>query len=81
LIAPVQASALVLAYLLGGIVVVEEIFSYPGLGTTLVQAVSVRDLPTIQVVVLVFAAGVVLFNLLADVLTVLLTPKLRTAAQ
>jgi peptide/nickel transport system permease protein len=81
LIAPVQASALVLAYLLGGIVVVEEIFSYPGLGTTLVQAVSVRDLPTIQAVVLVFAAGVVLFNLLADVLTVLLTPKLRTPAQ
>jgi peptide/nickel transport system permease protein len=79
LVPTVQASAIVLAYLLAGIVVVEFIFRYPGLGTELTEAVDARDLPVIQAVVLIFATGAVLFNLLADVLTVLLTPRLRTA--
>jgi len=78
LIPVTQASALVLAYLLGGIVVVEFIFGYPGLGTLLTDAVGQRDLPVIQAVTLVIAAGVVLFNLVADLLTVVLTPRLRT---
>ena len=78
LVPTVQASAIVLAYLLAGIVVVEFIFRYPGLGTELTEAVDARDVPVIQAVVLIFATGVVLFNVLADVLTVLLTPRLRT---
>jgi peptide/nickel transport system permease protein len=78
LIPVVQASALVLTFLLGGVLVVEFLFGYPGLGSLLASAVAARDLPLIQAVTLVFAVGVVLFGLVADVLTVLLTPRLRT---
>jgi peptide/nickel transport system permease protein len=80
LIPTVQASAVVLVYLLAGIVVVEFIFRYPGLGTTFTDAVDARDLPVIQAVVLIFAAATVLFNAIADLLTVLLTPRLRTGS-
>lgn len=78
LIPVTQASAIIMSYLLGGIVVVEYVFGYPGIGTLLTQSISSRDVPTIEIVCIVLTAGVVLFNLLADVLTVLLTPKLRT---
>jgi peptide/nickel transport system permease protein len=77
LVAPVQASAVILTYLLGGVVVVEYIFAYPGLGTALTQAVGARDLPAIQGIVLCIVTAVVIFNLVADALTILLTPKLR----
>jgi peptide/nickel transport system permease protein len=50
------------------------------LGSALTSAIQERDLPVIQAVVFVFAVGIVLFNLIADVLTVYLTPKLRTSA-
>jgi peptide/nickel transport system permease protein len=80
LIPMIQASGLVLSYLLGGIVTVEYLFHYSGLGSLLVDAITNRDLPMIEGVVLVFAVGVVLFNLTADVLTVYLTPKLRIEA-
>jgi peptide/nickel transport system permease protein len=78
LIPVTQASAVVMAYLLGGIVVVEYVFRFPGIGTLLTGAIENRDVPVIEAVTMVLAAGVVLFNLLADALTVLLTPKLRT---
>ena len=78
LIPVTQASAVILAYLLGGIVVVEYVFRYPGLGTLLTEAIGNRDIPVIEAASIVLAAGVVLFNLAADVLTVALTPKLRT---
>jgi peptide/nickel transport system permease protein len=78
--ATIQASALVLAYLLGGIVVVEYLFEFPGLGLALVNAVSARDVPVIQAVVMLFATGVVLFNLVADILTVYVNPRLRSGA-
>lgn len=77
LVPTIQGSALTLAYLAGGIVVVEYLFSYPGLGSTLVDAVSTRDLPMVQATVLILAAFYVVVNLLADVLTVVVTPKLR----
>jgi peptide/nickel transport system permease protein len=80
LVPAVQGSALMLKYLLGGVVVVEFVFSYPGLGSLLRTAVTERDVPLIQAVVLVFAPGTVLFNLIADLLTIYLTPKLRTGA-
>lgn len=79
--AVIQASAVVMAYLLGGIVVVEYLFQFPGLGQTLVDAVSARDIPVIQVTVLIFAAAVVVLNLLADVLGVWANPRLRGAAR
>jgi peptide/nickel transport system permease protein len=78
LVPGIQASALSVAYLLGGIVVVEYVFRYPGLGSALTDAVANRDLAVIQAVVLVMAATVILANLVADVLTVLVTPRLRT---
>ncbi|MEU1167591.1 ABC transporter permease subunit, partial [Streptomyces sp. NPDC005921] len=71
---------LTVSVLLGGSLVVEAAFSYPGLGTALNSAVQVRDLPVVQAVVLVVAAGVVTVNLLADLATVLLTPQLRTGS-
>src|SRR5262245_9256930 len=76
LIPAIQASALLLAYLLAGILAVEYLFAYPGLGTALIDGVRGRDLPMIQAVTLVFATSVVLFNLLADILTVVATPRL-----
>lgn len=78
LIPVTQASAIIMSYLLGGIVVVEYVFGYPGIGTLLTQAISSRDVPLIEAASLALTAGVVLFNLTADILTVLLTPKLRT---
>jgi peptide/nickel transport system permease protein len=80
LVPAIQASTLVLAYLLGGVIIVEYLFNYPGLGSLLLAAVHTRDLPLIQASVLIFAAGYLMFNLLADVLTVLATPRLRTGA-
>jgi peptide/nickel transport system permease protein len=80
LVPTIQASALVMAYLLGGTVVIEYLFRYPGLGSSLSEAISNRDLPVIQAIVLIFATGVVLLNLLADILTVLVTPRLRESA-
>jgi peptide/nickel transport system permease protein len=76
----VQAIALTFAYLAGGVVVVEYIFGYPGIGQGLVNAVSARDLPTIQLIVLILAAFYVLVNIIADVVVILVTPKLRTSS-
>ena len=78
LVPTVQGIALMLSYLLGGVVVIEYIYNYPGLGGLLNDAVRFRDLPVLQAVSLVFAAGVVMFNIIADLLTILLTPRLRT---
>ncbi len=81
LVPAIQGSALTLAHLAGGIVVVEYLFAYPGLGSQLVDAVSTRDLPTVQAAVLILAAFYVVVNLAADVLTHQMTPRLRTAAR
>jgi peptide/nickel transport system permease protein len=57
---------------------VEFIFQYPGLGSALQSAVSQRDLYVIQAIVLIFASGYIVFNMIADVLTILMTPRLRS---
>ncbi len=75
----VQVTALQLAWLAGGIVVVEVVFHYPGIGQALVDAVSNRDLPVVQALTLLVGAVYVLLNLLADIATILLTPRLRTS--
>jgi peptide/nickel transport system permease protein len=77
----IQVSALQLAWLAGGVVVVEYLFQYPGIGMTLVDAVNNRDLPVVQVLALLIAAVYVAVNLAADVLTILVTPRLRTAVR
>jgi peptide/nickel transport system permease protein len=74
----VQVFAQNIQYLVGGIVVTEYLFSYPGLGKELVDAVAIRDVREVQSVALLVAAVYVLLNIVADLLVVLLVPKLRT---
>jgi len=73
-----QAIALTLGYLAGGVVLVEVVFAFPGLGDGLVNAISTRDIPVVQAIVLFLAAFYILVNLLADILSIFATPKLRT---
>lgn len=73
-----QVIAISLAYLAGGVVIVEYVFNYPGIGSALVDAVGNHDLPVIQALAMLIAAVYVLLNLLADVGTILVTPRLRT---
>jgi peptide/nickel transport system permease protein len=77
----IQVIALNLAWLAGGVVVVEYLFNYPGIGLGLVDAINNRDVPVIQAIVLLIAALYVGFNLLADILTILVSPRLRTGLQ
>jgi len=77
----VQGYALILAYLSGGIVVIEYLFAFPGLGSSLLAAVHTRDIPVIQAICLIFATFYVVVNLAADALCVLLTPRLRKQAR
>jgi peptide/nickel transport system permease protein len=76
----IQVSALQLAYMAGGVVVVETVFGFPGIGSALVDAVGNRDIPEVQALAIIIAAVYVAVNLIADVLTILVTPRLRTAA-
>jgi peptide/nickel transport system permease protein len=79
-IAPaIQVIALNLAYLAGGIVVVEFVFGYPGIGGAFVDAVANRDLPVVQALAILIAAAYVVLNLCADVATILVSPRLRTS--
>lgn len=65
-----------LAYLVVGVVIVEVVFVYPGLGQLLVDSVSKRDLPVVQASALIFAATYILLNLTADVLSIMTNPRL-----
>ncbi|MGI5130516.1 ABC transporter permease [Pseudonocardia sp. CA-107938] len=75
----IQVVALQLAWLAGGIVVVEYLFSYPGVGASLVDAVRNSDFPVVQLLAMTIATVYVVVNLVADVLSILLTPRARTA--
>jgi peptide/nickel transport system permease protein len=74
-----QVTALNLAYLAGGIVVVEAVFNYQGVGLLLVDSVRSRDMPVVQAVALLIAALYVVLNLLADLATIIVSPRLRTS--
>jgi len=65
-----------LAYLIVGVVVVEVVFVYPGIGQLMVDAVSKRDLPVVQSCALVFAATYILLNLAADIVAIVTNPRL-----
>ena len=69
--------ALNLAYLITGVVVVEVVFVYPGIGQLFVDSVKIRDIPVVQACCLIFAAAYILLNLSADVLSILSNPRLR----
>ena len=73
----INVIALNLAYLVVGVVIVEVVFVYPGLGQLLVDSVSKRDIPVVQASGLIFAATYILLNLLADILSIISNPRLR----
>jgi peptide/nickel transport system permease protein len=75
----VAVISLDVGYLLGGIIVVEEIFAWPGLGRTLIYALQNRDLPVIQAITLLLAVVYALSNLLADIVIAWLDPRVRHA--
>ena len=68
--------ALNLAYLVVGVVVVEVVFVYPGIGQLMVDSVSARDIPVVQACALVFAVTYILLNLLADIVAIVTNPRL-----
>jgi peptide/nickel transport system permease protein len=65
-----------LAYLVVGVVVVEVVFVYPGIGQMMVDAVSSRDMPVVQACALIFAATYILLNLSADIISIITNPRL-----
>ena len=78
LIPTVNVIALTVAWLLGGVVVIEQVFNYPGLGTLMLQAIYNRDLPLVQAIALIFSAIFIGVNLAADLVIIALDPRLRT---
>lgn len=77
-IAPiVNVVALNLAYLIVGVVVVEVVFVFPGMGQYMVDAVTVRDMPVVQACGLIFAAVYILLNMVADIIAIVSNPRLR----
>jgi peptide/nickel transport system permease protein len=77
LIPVVTVVGLRLAALLGGTIVIEQIFSWPGVGLLLLQAIYARDYPLVQGAVLIIAVGFVLINLLVDIAYQLIDPRIR----
>lgn len=74
-----QVIALQLAWLVGGVVIVEYLFRFPGIGFLLIDGVTNRDVPVVQALVLIIALFYVVVNLLADVATLIANPRVRTA--
>ncbi|MDX1715396.1 MAG: ABC transporter permease, partial [Anderseniella sp.] len=72
----VNVIAFNLAYLVVGVVVVEVVFTYPGAGQLMVDAVSTRDIPVVQACALIFAATYILLNLFADIVSIVTNPRL-----
>lgn len=77
----IQATAISLAWLAGGVVVIEYLFAFPGIGSLYVDAVGSRDVPVIQAITLIIAALYIGLNLAADIITILISPRLRTSLQ
>jgi peptide/nickel transport system permease protein len=72
-----NAVALSLSYLLGGVVIVETIFNYPGIASLMVDAVTNRDMPLVQACAMIFCTGYLVLVLVADVVTIVANPRLR----
>jgi peptide/nickel transport system permease protein len=76
----VQILAQNLQWLIGGIIITENVFAFPGIGTTLVSAVQNRDVTLVQSVAMLIAIVYIALNLLADLIVMLLVPKIREPA-
>ncbi|MEZ4868147.1 MAG: ABC transporter permease [Caldilineaceae bacterium] len=79
LLPTLTVAALTVAWLIGNLFVVEAVFNYPGIGTLMLTAIHDRDLPLVQSIAIVMAVIYVLANLLADLLALVLNPRLRSA--
>src|SRR5690606_7242595 len=79
LVPTLNVTALNLAYLVGGVVVVEKVFAFPGFGSLLIDSLQLRDLPVIEATVVLSATVYIVANLLADLGAILLNPRLRNA--
>ena len=77
LISLVTLIGLDIGYLLGGAIIVETVFAWPGLGRTTIQAISQRDFPVVQAAVIYMAFVIVLVNFLVDMLYTMLDPRIR----
>lgn len=73
----VNAMALSLSYLLGGVIIVETIFNYPGIAKLMVDGVATRDLPLVQSCAMIFCVGFLILTTLADIVAILANPRLR----
>jgi peptide/nickel transport system permease protein len=78
LLPAINVVALTIAWLLGGVVVIEVVFNYPGLGRMMIDSISDRDLPVVQAIALILSTVYVSVNLTADLLTMIANPRLRT---
>ncbi|NKW71698.1 ABC transporter permease [Rhodobacteraceae bacterium R_SAG10] len=81
LLPTINLVALTIAWLLGGVVVIEVVFNYPGLGRLTIDAISDRDLALVQAIALLLATVYIGLNLFADLLTLVANPRLRTMRQ
>jgi peptide/nickel transport system permease protein len=75
----VNVIALNLGYLISGVVVIEVVFTYPGLGRLMIDAITVRDLPLVQITALIFCATYIVLNIMADMVATISNPRLRYA--
>lgn len=71
--------ALNIAWLLGGIAIIEAVFNYPGIGKLMINAITDRDLALVQGIAIILSVAYISVNLIADLLTLMLNPKLRTS--
>jgi peptide/nickel transport system permease protein len=78
LLPAINVVALTIAWLLGGVVVTEVVFNYPGLGRLVIESISNRDLPVVQALAIILASIYVSINLIADLITLMLNPRLKS---
>ena len=77
-IAPIiNVIALNLAYLITGIVVIESMFNFPGIGRLMVEGVTTRDIPLVQAAAMIFCSTYVVLNLAADIISLIANPRVR----
>jgi peptide/nickel transport system permease protein len=70
--------ALTIAWLIGGVAIVETIFNYPGIGSLMIHGITDKDLPLIQGIAIILSAIFIVINLIADLLSLFLNPRLRS---
>tara|TARA_Y100000996_G_scaffold410262_1_gene392315 strand:+ start:35 stop:985 length:951 start_codon:yes stop_codon:yes gene_type:complete len=77
IIPTLNVTALNLGFLIGGVVIVEKIFTFPGFGNLLIDSIKFRDLPLVEATILIAAAFYIFANLLTDILSIIFNPRLR----